>query len=134
MRRKYLYDSPSESSAEVEAYLSACWGPDPQSGAAFGGLAGGFEKLGPLPRTRGSTLARGYGRGGRVVLPLSRAAAVSTRLRLRITSLASIASKVWRRVWLTTREAWLGVGLGVGVRVRVRVRVRVGLGLGLGLG
>jgi hypothetical protein len=38
--------------------------------------------LGPLPRRRGSALAHGCGRGGRVVLPLARAAAVSTRLRV----------------------------------------------------
>ena len=80
MRRKYLYDSPSESSAEVEAYLSACWGPDPQSGAAFGGLAS--KGLGPLPTMRGSALALAV-QGGRVVLPLARAAAVSTGLRIR---------------------------------------------------
>ena len=39
--------------------------------------------LGPLPRRRESALARGCGRGGRVVLPLARAAAVSTGLRVR---------------------------------------------------
>ena len=39
--------------------------------------------LGPLPRRRGSALAHGCGRGGRVVLPLARAAAVSTGLRVR---------------------------------------------------
>ena len=39
--------------------------------------------LGPLPRMRGSALAHGCGRGGRVVLPLPRAAAVSTGLRVR---------------------------------------------------
>ena len=35
---------------------------------------------GPLPRSRGSALAHGCGRGGRVVLPMAvaRAAAVST--------------------------------------------------------
>ena len=38
--------------------------------------------LGPLPRTRGSALAHGCGMGGRVVLPLARAAAVSTGLRV----------------------------------------------------
>ena len=38
--------------------------------------------LGPLPRRRGSALALGCGRGGRVVLPLPRAAAVSTGLRV----------------------------------------------------
>ena len=36
--------------------------------------------MGPLPRRRGSALAHGCGRGGRVVLPLPRAAAVSTGL------------------------------------------------------
>ena len=46
------------------------------------GLAGGFKGLAALPRTRGSTLAHGCGRGGRVVLPLPRAAAVSTGLRV----------------------------------------------------
>ena len=39
--------------------------------------------VGPLPRRRGSALARGCERGGRVVLPLARAAAVSTGLRVR---------------------------------------------------
>ena len=39
--------------------------------------------LGPLPRRRGGALALGCGRGGRVVLPLARAAAVSTGLRVR---------------------------------------------------
>ena len=39
--------------------------------------------LGRLPRRKGSELAHGCGRGGRVVLPLPRAAAVWTGLRLR---------------------------------------------------
>ena len=39
--------------------------------------------LRPLPRTRGSALAHGCGRGGRAVLPLPRAAAVSAGLRVR---------------------------------------------------
>ena len=34
--------------------------------------------LGPLPRRRGSALAHGCGRDGRVVLPLARAAVIST--------------------------------------------------------
>ena len=38
--------------------------------------------LGPLPRRRGSALAQGCDRSGRVVLPLARAAAVSTGLRV----------------------------------------------------
>ena len=36
----------------------------------------------PLATMRGGALARGCGRGGRVVLPLARAAAVSTGLRV----------------------------------------------------
>ena len=38
--------------------------------------------LGPLPRRRGSALAHGCAGGGRVVLPLARAAAVSTGVRV----------------------------------------------------
>ena len=38
--------------------------------------------LGPLLRRRGSALAHGCGRGGRVVLPLPTQAAVSTGLRV----------------------------------------------------
>ena len=38
--------------------------------------------LGPLPGKRGSTLGHGSDKGGRVVLPLARAAAVSSRLRV----------------------------------------------------
>ena len=40
--------------------------------------------LGPLPRRKGGALAHGCGRSGRVVLPLARAAAVSTGLRVRV--------------------------------------------------
>ena len=40
------------------------------------------KRLGPLPRRRGSALARGCGRGGRGALPLARAAAVSTGSRV----------------------------------------------------
>ena len=36
-----------------------------------------------MPRSRGSALAHGCGRGGRVVLPVATAAAVSTGLRVR---------------------------------------------------
>ena len=45
-----------------------------------------MKKVGPLPRRRGSALARGCGRGGRVVLPLARAAVISTgwRVQLRV--------------------------------------------------
>ena len=54
--------------------------------SALGGPLEGWrvasKGLGPLPRRRGSALAHGCGRGGRVVLPLPRAAAVSTGLRV----------------------------------------------------
>ena len=39
--------------------------------------------LKPLPRVKWAALAHGCGRGGRVVLPLPRAAAVSTGWRVR---------------------------------------------------
>ena len=52
-------------------------------GAAFRGLAGGFDGAAATAQERGSALAHGRGRGGRVVLPLARAAAVSTGLRVR---------------------------------------------------
>ena len=47
------------------------------------GLQVASKGLGPLPRRRGGALARGCGGSGRVVLPLARAAAVSTGLRVR---------------------------------------------------
>ena len=69
--------------AGSEAYLYAGWGEGPQS---RGGLLEGWrvasKGLGPRPRRRASALAHGCGRGGRVVLPLARAAAVSTGLRV----------------------------------------------------
>ena len=40
--------------------------------------------LEPLPRSRESALAHGCGEGGRLVLPLARAAAVSTGLRVHV--------------------------------------------------
>ena len=79
------------------------------------------KRLGPLPRRRGSTLALGCGRGGRVVLPLARAAAVSTGLSVR-----SRQPKASHGICARGARACVG-----SVRVRVRVRVRV-LGLGLG--
>ena len=66
--------------------------------------------LGPLPWRRGGALAPGCGRGGRVVLPLPRAAAVSTGLR----------------VQPERGEDAHGHQL---VRVRVRVRARARLGV-----
>ena len=54
--------------------------------AALGGPLEGWQvaskRLGPLPRRRGSALAHGCGRGGREVLPLVRAAVISTGLRV----------------------------------------------------
>ena len=58
-------------------------------GAATGGLAGGFEGVAPPPRRRGSALAQGCDRSGRVVLPLARAAAVWTGLRVLVVLLAA---------------------------------------------
>ena len=63
-------------------YLQAGWGAGPQPWEGHWGLAVAL-KVGPLPRRRGSALAHGCGRGGRVALPLAKAAAVSTRLRIR---------------------------------------------------
>ena len=70
------------------------------------------KRLGPLPRRRGSALAHGCGRGGRVVLPLARAAAVSTGLK---------------RLGQHACEECDGQHDLLKVRVRVRVRVRVGV-------
>ena len=39
--------------------------------------------LGPLPRVKWAALAHGCGRGGRVVLPLPRAAVISTGFGVR---------------------------------------------------
>ena len=54
--------------------------------AALGGPLEGWlvasKGLTALPRRRGSALAHGCGRGGRVVLPLARAAVISTGLRV----------------------------------------------------
>jgi hypothetical protein len=52
------------------------------SGRPLKGWRVASKGLGPLPRRRGSALAHGCDRGGRVVLPLARAAAVSTGLRV----------------------------------------------------
>ena len=79
--------------------------------SGLGGLAGGFDG-------RGSALAHGCGRSGRVVLPLPRAAAVSTRLRVQELRLAEGALAL-----LALADERL---------VRGILRVRLGLGLGLG--
>ena len=60
-----------------------------------------------------------------MVLPLARAAAVSTRLRVPV---RGVADRAVVRVHAVDEAALLLV------RVRVRVRVRVGLGSGLGSG
>ena len=75
--------------------------------------------LGPLPRKRGSTLAQGCDRGGRVVLPLARAAGVSIGLR----------------VLLDGGEECDGRAPGVVGELHEwsRLAHRLGLGLGLGL-
>ena len=54
--------------------------------------------LGPLPRRRGSAVARGCNKGGRAVLPLARAAAVSTRLRVQAELVARLQVERDRRV------------------------------------
>ena len=55
------------------------------------------KRLAALPRRRGSALAHGCGMGGRVVLPLPRAVAVSTRVRVQCTTslLYSSPGKKW---------------------------------------
>ena len=90
--------------------------------------------LGPLATIRGSALAHGCGRGGRVVLPLARAAAVSTGLRvlglpLRLgAGVPPLLGRLLPRRRLLAALRLLGVSL-VRVRWRVRVRVRVRVGL-----
>ena len=59
------------------------WGAGPQSGAAFRGLAGGFEGAGATAQEEGKRAGPWLWQGGRVPLPLARAAAVSTGLRVR---------------------------------------------------
>ena len=66
--------------------------------------------LRPLPRRRGSALAHGCGRSGRVVLPL---AVHSTGLRVRAREHGLLRHEA--------AEDELGVGVGVGVGVRVGV-------------
>ena len=72
---------------------------------------GGFKRLAALPRTRGSALAHGCGREGSGALPLPRAAAVSTRLKV-----PSCRGRCCRSRRETRRtHAWLGVGSGLGL-------------------
>ena len=70
--------------------------------------------LGPLTRRRGSALAHGCDRSGRVVLPPARAAAVSTGLRLQAEAHRAV------RLRMVTGRPRL-VQLRVGARARVRV-------------
>ena len=91
--------------------------------------------LGPLPRRRGSELARGCGRGGRVALPLARAAAVSTGLRVlegdEVHAVAErgdehdLGAEVERAQLLIRVRVRVRVRVRIRVRARVRVRVRV---------
>ena len=76
--------SPDERSTTSPPSLSAS-GLARRSSALGGPLEGWWvasKGLGPLPRKRGSALAHGCGRSGNGALPLPRAAAVSTRLRV----------------------------------------------------
>ena len=82
------------------------------------GLRVGFE-VGPLSRRRGSALAHGCARDGRVVLPLARAAAVSTGLRVRAGHDAHEEEE--------EDPAHADDEVGLGVLVRVGVGVRVGM-------
>ena len=72
--------------------------------------------LAALPRTRGSALAHCCGRDSRVVLPLPRAAAVSTGLRVH--GAGRDARVALRRV---RRRACVVVGLGLGLRRGLRL-------------
>ena len=82
---------PAPTVARAAPPASAVWGADGQSlgrslsvsGWPLEGLRGASKGLRPLHRMRGSALARGCGRGGRVGLPLARAAVLSTGLRVR---------------------------------------------------
>jgi len=55
------------------------------------------KRLGPLPRMRWAALGRGCGREGSGALPLPRAAAISTRVRVQCTTslLYSSPGKKW---------------------------------------
>ena len=79
---------------------------------------------GPLPRRRESALAHGGDRGGRGALPLARAAAVSTGLRVLDAGLQDVRADDQVRLRVARAR-----DLVLRVRVRVsRVRVRVEAG------
>ena len=84
--------------------------------------------LGPLPRRKGSALAHGCGRCGRVVLPLARAAAVSTGLRVlegdEVHAVAERGDEHNLRAEVERAQLLLRVRVRVRVRVRLGVRVR----------
>ena len=50
-----------------------------------------WKRLGPLPRMKWAALGRGCGRKGSGALPLPRAAAVWTGLRIRLKSMNTLA-------------------------------------------
>ena len=91
--------------------------------------------LGPLRRRRGSALTHGCDRGGRVVLPLARAAAVSTRWSVPLAHAHregvdvlvegvedrdALDDVLVRAVDVKPEEVRLGGGLGLGGGVKVR--------------
>ena len=67
-------------------------------GGALEGWWVASKRLAALPRTRGSTLAHGCGKEGSGALPLARAAAVSTRLRVQAELVARLQVERDRRV------------------------------------
>ena len=95
-----------------------------------------MKGLWPLPRRRESALSHGGDRDGRVVLPLARAAAVSTRSRVRPPADVGLVEEEHAA---TRGGGGRGVALvrvrgRVRVRVTVRVRVRVWVGVGVKVG
>ena len=80
--------------------------------------------LGPLPRRAGSALAHGGGRSGRVVLPLARAAAVSTGLGVLPQRRLLLIPRHQDHLELSALRLGRLVERNL-VRVRVKLRVRV---------
>ena len=108
---------PAPTVARAAPPASAVWGADGQSlGRSLSvsrrpleGSRGASKGLRPLHRMRGSALARGCGRGGRVVLPvpLARAAAVSTRLRVLFVSEARSSCTTEKPPGLCSCSCWI---------------------------